>query len=244
MDIQTQLQDIGLTKSEGRVYLFLLENGISTPPQIAKATSIARTNCYHILQSLKIKSLIEEQTRGTRKVYLASDPESLIRALEKKKEATTRLLPDLRAMYTTQKHKPKITFYEGFEQVKQIYHMTYGAKEVYALGSIKYLASLHPTFFQSYMQGLKERDIVLHDILSYPSKEHIAQQGAEILKGLYNTRFASEKDGDFPTDILIWDDTIALITLENPIFGTVIMNPLLAQTFKMIHKMVWQSLPT
>lgn len=240
MDLSTQLKEAGLLPSESTVYLYLLESGLATPPLIAKGTRIARTNCYHILQSLKGKGLIEEHAQGKRKAYLASDPEAIARSLERKKEAINRLLPDLRALYTTQKNKPKIRFYDGLEQIKEIYLQTLSAEEVFGLGSTKQLTELAPDFFAHYLEELQKRKIVFNDILSHPSKEKSGPQMQSVLKGLYEARYFSAEHRDFPTDILIWEDNIALITLEKPIFGTVLTNSLLAKTFRIIFSNLWK----
>jgi hypothetical protein len=42
--------------------------------------------------------------------------------------------------------------------------------------------------------------------------------------------------GELPTDMLIWEDNIALLTLEEPIFGTVITSPLLAKSYRIIFR--------
>ena len=63
----------------------------------------------------------------------------------------------------------------------------------------------------------------------------------EILRGFYEAHFLPQKYKDFPTDMLIWDDNIALITLEEPIFGTVLTNKLLAQTSKIIFDVLWSA---
>ena len=101
MQLEEQLKDLQLTKSETKVYLHLLEQGLSTPPQIARGTGIARTNCYNILSELKNSSLIEEQEKGKRRAYIASDPEALLSIQKKKNEGSC-----YRALYGT-KNKPK-----------------------------------------------------------------------------------------------------------------------------------------
>lgn len=242
MTINEQLQKIGLTKSEITIYLFLLEQGVSSPPDIARGTKIARTNCYNILKSLKQKQLIAEQTKNKRKVYLANDPQALIKDLETKKETMTQLLPDLRALYTTQKNKPKIKFYDGWKQIKEIYWQATQAKEIFAIGSTKHLNEIDPVFFSKFIKELKNNNVVLHDLLSYSSKEKTLPDTSNILKGLYSAKLIPEKYKNFRTDILIWDDNIALITLEEPIFGTILTNPLLSETFKIIFNIVTDSL--
>jgi sugar-specific transcriptional regulator TrmB len=72
--IVKQLREVGLKQNEAEIYLFLLQNGVSTPPQIAKGTAIARTNCYNILKSLEEKDVIELIQKGKREAFLARDP--------------------------------------------------------------------------------------------------------------------------------------------------------------------------
>jgi len=242
MNIQNQLKKMGLTRSETTIYLYLLEQGLSSPPEIASGTKIARTNCYNILKSLKQKRLISEQSKHKRKVYLANDPHALLRNLEIEKETMKQLLPDLRALYTIQKNKPTIKFYDGWDQVKEIYWQATHSKEIFAIGSTKHLDEIDANFFTKFIKKLKNNNVVLHDILSYSSKEKTLPDTSNILKGLYDAKLIPQQYKDFRTDILIWDDNIALITLEEPIFSTVLTSPLLAETFKTVFKIIADSL--
>lgn len=63
-----------------------------------------------------------------------------------------------------------------------------------------------------------------------------------ILRGLYEARYLPSEHQDFPTDLLIWKDNVALITLQEPIFGTILTNPLLAKTFRIIFSNLWKGL--
>jgi len=240
--IEEQLKEIGLHRSEISVYVYLLENGLSTPPQIAKGTKIARTNCYGLLLGLKEKGLIEEHDRRKRKAYIAADPESILRMLDKKREATARLLPDLRALFTTQKNKPKIRFYEGFEQVKEIYYASLAAKEIFAIGSTKQLVQKDEKFLQNYFEEIKNRGILFHDLLSAESISATTSLAVPTVKAMYEFKYLPKKYSDPPTDILIWDDSVALINLQDESFGTILTNPMLAQTFKMIHNILFERL--
>lgn len=240
MAIEDQLRQLSLTKSETKIYLYLLEQGVSTPPQIAKGTGIARTNCYNVLISLKDQGLILEQKKGHRRAYIASDPEALLRTIQKKQELVEQLLPDLRALYTTQKNKPKIQFYEGFGQVKEIYWQATKTQKLLAIGSTKSLVARDAKFFLAFEKKLKENATFLQDLISEPSQLVGTKETKQILQGFYDFRLLPKKYADFPTDILIWDDHIALITLQDPVFGTVITNALLAKTFGYLFEMIWE----
>ncbi|MBI2482856.1 hypothetical protein HYV74_01600 [Candidatus Uhrbacteria bacterium] len=243
MDFPPPLKELGLPASEIAVYLYLLEQGLSTPPQIAKGTGIARTHCYGILRSLQEAKLIEEQRNGKRKAYLASDPEALLRSLDRKRETIARILPDLRGRYMTQKNKPKIQFYDGPEQVQEIYLQTLTAKEVYAIGSTAHLEQLYPKFFPRYVELVRERGILFRDILTHASQEYGAADAMRnAVKGMYDFRVLPKEYGDPPTDLLIWNDSIALIVTTNPIFGTVLTSAPLAAAMKMMFTVLRQGL--
>ncbi len=226
------LREVGLKQNEAEIYLFLLQNGISTPPQIAKGTAIARTNCYNILKSLQEKDVVEQIQKGKREAFLARDPESLKLNLERKLENIERVLPDLRASYVVQKNKPTFQFFEGWVEVKRIYDLTLESKEVYAVGSTEKLNQLDPDFFEKYVKEVEKRQIVFKDLLTFGSKQTSGPKIQALTSGLYSMKFLPEKSGENLTDILIWDDNIALVALAEPIFGTIIKSKPLADTFR------------
>lgn len=229
-----QLREIGLKQNEAEIYLFLLQNGISTPPQIAKGTNIARTNCYNILKSLQEKDVVDLIEKGKRDAYVARDPESLKLSIERKLESIERVLPDLQAAYVVQKNKPGFRFFDGWEEVKNIYGLTLESKEIYAIGSTERLLDLDLKFFENYVKTVDKKGIKFNDLLTHTSKQKSGPLIESLTNSLYSTCFIPEKYGENLTDILIWEDNIALITLEEPIFGTVITSKPLADTFRTI----------
>jgi sugar-specific transcriptional regulator TrmB len=241
MFIETQLKNLGLHSSETQIYLYLLENGLSTPPAVAKGAGMQRTNTYGVLRTLKEKGLVEQQTKGRRKAYLARDPEALVFNLKQKQEVAERLLPDLRALYSFQKNKPKLRFFEGWSEVKEIYLNTLTAKKVIAIGSTLQMAGVDDKFTKYYQKQLSEKKIIYYDILTSASKATLPQIKSFLGK-LHEAKFLPAKYQDLPTDILLWDNNIALITLKEPVFGTILTNELLVKTFETIFEVLWEHL--
>jgi predicted transcriptional regulator len=242
MNVETSLKDLGLLQSEIRIYLYLLQQGLATPPQISKGTGIQRTNAYHVLQSLREKGLILEQTKGTRKVYLTNDPEALLLSLERKKDIVANILPDLRGLRNVQKNKPTIRFFDGITQIQEIYWLSLEAKEIIALGSTNRLYALFPEFMGRWVQEVKKRQIIIRDIVTFPSRDQVLRYMSEALKGSYDARILPMKYGELSTDLLLWNDNIALITLEEPYFGTILTNAQLTKTFKIMLELIRERL--
>jgi len=193
------------------------------------------------LNSLKEKDVIDEQLKAKRKAYIARTPESLKLRLERKLESVGRLLPDLEAIYTTQKNKPSFRFYDGWQEVKSIYDLSLEGKKIYALGSAERLITLDRDFFEKYIKNVKKQSIVFQDLLTADSVK-----SADLIKNVenndYNLKFLSNEYSENITDMLIWDDNIALISLEEPIFGTVITSKPLAGTLKTILQFIWNKI--
>lgn len=240
MKLINQLKQLGLQDSEASVYLFLLNQGLATPPQVAKGTGIARTNTYHLLRSLKEKGLIEEQPQRKRKAYVARDPQALLMTLERHRELAEELLPDLRALHATQKNKPKIQFFEGWEEIKQIYRQTLSAEIIRAIGSAKKLAAVDEKFLAQYQKDLNKNKVLFCDILT--SDEKTTRMIQETRGPLHDIKVLPRTDQEIQTDMLIWGDHVALICLEEPMFGTVLTSPIIAQAFRVIHEVMWKAL--
>lgn len=232
------LEAVGLHENEAKAYLYLLENGLSTTPQIARGTKILRTNTYHVLRSLLQKRLIEARSRGKRQAYLAHDPSALLAAHDIEREAIDRLLPDLRGLYTVQKNKPKIRFYDGFQEVKQLYMQSLEGEEVFAMGSMKHLSALEQDFFDFYIRAIRDRKIIFHDLVTSASAQPFGADVKSLCGELYTYKSLPPKYNSMATDIFVWGDNIALITLSEPIFGTLLQNKLLADTFRFMFELI------
>lgn len=242
MDLEAELKKIGLNKSELKVYMHLLANGLSSPPQIAAATGIARTNIYHLIDDLLERGLIEEQLKRKRKIYLARDPEAILRSIERQKEAVERLLPELRALYKVQKNQPVIRFYDGVDELMEIFDQTLQAKQILGIASTEQLFGLSSNYFaKKYPLEIKKREISFRDILTYESGKDAAKRTKVAMGGLYEYRLLKSDFGNPACDILIWDDKIALMTLNEPVFGTVLTSKTLADMFRVMFEIMWRS---
>lgn len=234
MLLDEQLRQLGLGQSEVKVYLFLLEHGLASPSEVAKGLSMQRPNTYQVLRSLVERGLVLEQKQGGHNAYLTTDPEALLINLEQKKALVASILPDLRGLRHTQKNKPTVQYFDGLSQIQDIYDMALETDELLALGSTDRLYQLMPSFVESWLGKLKKRKIVLHDIVTHVSGNEAAHKMVASLKGYYDASILPQATGELTTDILIWNNHLALITLEEPYFGTVITNASLVNTFRQV----------
>jgi HTH-type transcriptional regulator, sugar sensing transcriptional regulator len=112
------LEDLGLTKSEIKVYLALLELGSSSAGDILKKARIQNSVLHFTLNNLIEKGLVTYVKRGKARVYQSADPETLISYVEDKKNQLKTILPELKKRQSLAQEKEEVEIFEGVRGVK------------------------------------------------------------------------------------------------------------------------------
>jgi len=128
MDYRDQLINLGLDNLEAKAYLGLLEMDSGTILGLTHKTGIKRSNMYNIMDSLVQKKLVILTNKNGKRRYYAEDPKkirSLLSEEEKnlsaRKQKLLEIIPELSSIYSANVKKPKIRFYEGREEIKQVF---------------------------------------------------------------------------------------------------------------------------
>lgn len=111
------LEDIGLTNAEIKVYLALLELGSTKAGGVIKKTGLQNSVVHLTLQKLVEEGFASYIKKGHTKYYQASDPNTILEFIDKKKERFKEILPKLLAKQK-QQEKPQAEVYEGFKGFK------------------------------------------------------------------------------------------------------------------------------
>jgi HTH-type transcriptional regulator, sugar sensing transcriptional regulator len=100
--MQAELEKLGLTKGESKVYLALLRLGKSKVGKVVKTSSVSYSKVYDILERLTQKGLVSTATMQKVKYYQAVEPFRLTEFIERKeqevqdqKESLNRIMKDL-----------------------------------------------------------------------------------------------------------------------------------------------------
>jgi sugar-specific transcriptional regulator TrmB len=236
------LSKAGLSDSEQHVYLSLLEYGDQNPTDLSKTTRTLRPNTYALLKNLTQKGFVQRIKKGKRYIYRAKEPESLLAIFVEQKKQFESIIPTLELLRYQEKNKPSVRIFEGLDQIKTIYEESLSTEQLFGIASTEKLFELDRLFFQSYLKSIRIKNIFFKDILTHHSGAKAAQEMKEELKGYYEYKLLSEKRGEFANDILIYDDTVALVTFATHIHGVTIKDPETAKTFKAIFDTLWASL--
>lgn len=120
--IRTLLEKLGLTGSEIKVYMYLLERGVSmSVMDIAKGLAAHRPIIYKALSLLLEKGLVSSTLKGKRKQYSAESPEKLRNMINEVTIDVEETIPDLEDIYKSPKTKPIVKFFEGKKGITYVF---------------------------------------------------------------------------------------------------------------------------
>lgn len=121
-----ELQGIGLTNGEIKVYLALLKIGENSTGAITKESQVSRSKLYFILDKLSKKGLVSHVLKGKVSYFKAMEPKRILNYMDeknlefnKKKDEIKGLIQKLENQKI--KDKTEATLYSGIKAIKNFY---------------------------------------------------------------------------------------------------------------------------
>ncbi|MBI2148880.1 hypothetical protein HYU23_04320 [Candidatus Woesearchaeota archaeon] len=122
------LEDLGLTKTEIKIYLALLKLGQTTTTPIVKEAQIHASKVYEFLQKLVHKGLVSYVIKSNKKYFTITEPNYLKELLKEKeiklkkqKQDILKLIPELNRLRKNESYEIKAGIYEGLSGIKFVY---------------------------------------------------------------------------------------------------------------------------
>ncbi|MFA5995184.1 MAG: helix-turn-helix domain-containing protein [Patescibacteria group bacterium] len=247
----TIFEQLGFSPKETAVYLALLELDSATPTEISKKTSLNRTSCYDVLESLMKKGLISKFKKKSKIYFHAGDPKRLIHYLEREREEfdkkiktqqqlVEQVLPELASLLHPQSTKPKVTFYEGEKGMREAYEDTLNAKEtILAYANVETMHEGLPNFFPEYYARRAKAKIAIKAIM--PKNVSSIERATKDKTELRESVLLPDVTTTFSPEVNIYNDKVLIASWKEKI-AVVIESREFAQLQKLIYQLVWQSL--
>ncbi len=114
------LKEMGLTETEIKVYVSLLEQGESLASKISEKANVERAVTYHILEKLIKKGIVSYVIKENRKYFSAAEPEKLKSLLREKEDLLNELIPELAKLKKSEEQPLSIEVFKGKEGFKTV----------------------------------------------------------------------------------------------------------------------------
>lgn len=239
-NMQKILRQYGLTEKEADFYIAALSLGTASITSITKKAGLKRPTAYLVIDELLKKHLLISVPQGKKIFYKAEHPEKLIIKLEENRRKIEEILPELVSLYSSSSKDPKIRFYEGKEKLFSMYEEIFKAKKIKAMISVdRFLSLFTIKDNEHFFRILTRHGGKLHDMLQ-DTKKAREFAGSKYRNGVGEVKILP-KTFDFATDVLVFDDKIALISFGN-IIGIIIEDKNIAKTQQQMLSFVWNQL--
>jgi len=245
MSLITELQKIGLSDKEAKVYLATLELAQASVQDIAKKANVNRATTYVVLESLVKMGLCTTYVKNKKTQYIANSPEAIASIFESQKLAIENnqkdfknILPELKSISNRQSDKPVVKFFEG------------------KIGAL----SAADLIFDDYKLFEDEKSLMIYpndrikEIITPEDKKKFRKSRLDKKiksKALYTSsvKIPSTSDGErlmissqeFPitSDIAIYGDNVRIISLGKKLSALIIKDKEIANTLKSIFELAW-----
>ena len=240
MKIPTSLlRSVGLTDIEAQIYLAALELGEASMQDLSRKSGVKRTSIYNFIDKLIERQIIIETKKRKRSMYSAVSPDQLWEVGRTRLHELEKLLPELRAIHNQSMRKPRVTFYEGIDGIKEVYADTLQEKQpIVGWSDFQHMAEvLGRDYFSVYPPERAKRGITFQSIVcDTPIARELAKENSRVLR---ETKFITS--GDLRTEINIYGDKVALMSFRSqPAFAVLIEDRDLAETLRVTWKELWK----
>lgn len=238
MNLQKQLQNIGLSQKEAVVYLATLELGSASAHKIAEKAGLARSTVYEVLDALLKHGFVSTFRKKTVKYFSAEEPNNVFRLAQTRVDAIREVLPQLNAMAGEFRRRPTVRFYQGTEEMKIVLEeMMAEADSVLCFGAPEDLfRELGDYFYKLVERRVKKKIPVRLLALDSARARERKERGPKELR----TVKILPPNYEFHGNIWIWKNKIAMFSFIGDLVAVVIESKELADMQKAMFENLWE----
>ncbi|HLN18721.1 MAG TPA: helix-turn-helix domain-containing protein [Patescibacteria group bacterium] len=246
--LEKEIEKLGLSDKEARVYLAALQLGKSPVQEIAVQARVNRATTYVIIDSLRKKGLMSTTEQNEKILFVAESPSNLLgmvrlqeKELKEKEKKIADLLPELLALHSLTGNKPKVKFYEGIEGLYTIQeeYLKTKSKQIYNISCFDNFLIAMPRVGNEYTPRRIKKGI--RSKLIYITKDGPNKRFSSNEEELRESKYISPEVFPFKSDITIFDNKVSIESYEEGIISVLIEHQSIADSLRAIFEFIWNN---
>lgn len=246
-DIGAELETLGLSQNEAKVYLASLKAGPTTAQMLAAKATISRPTTYIMIESLVKKGLMSSYFKGKKKYFAAANPNQLTyivnnlkrEALEKE-AAVAKIVDALGKMVDEEKTATSIRVLEGAESTSEVQRdiLESGATETFELVNIDEARKWVPPVYKG---DIREKLVLKCKTRSLYNSSTGKILDWQLPKGnRHEGRYLDSRTQPLHGNIVIYADRVALTSYGAKKVTIITRDQGLATTMKTMFNALWE----
>ncbi|MBT4538771.1 hypothetical protein HOI26_02835 [Candidatus Woesearchaeota archaeon] len=228
-----KLLHIGLTPTEAKIYVMLVDLSKAQAGVLSRRTGIHRRSIYDALDRLIEKGLVSYIMENDKRYYMPTDPTRIQEIINLQQQDVMSIMPTLLAKFQEKKDKQQTFFYRGKEGIKTIFEdQIRDGKDIFIIGASRAAQDHLKYYLPHYTKKRIKNKIKLHALYALP--EHVTPPPLSRIKYLpetFNSLVSTNIYGD-KAAIILWlpHDPVAIL----------INQPDIAKSFKKYFDLLWK----
>lgn len=232
------LVELGLSKNEAKVYLSLLDLGVSSITHIADKCKLHRANVYDSVKKLINKGLAAYIQKEKVTLYEATEPKSLLRIIKEKENLLMSILPQLELTKNMATSKGEAHVFEGAPAfVRILYEFLEYKEPILVYGIPKTAPEMMSTKMPHFHKERLKLKIPMKHIYNHNAKERIAF----LNKMSYTSAKFLPESFDSQVSTNVCGDQIVICLWIQPVMIIQIKNQAIADSYKNYFSLLWDS---
>jgi sugar-specific transcriptional regulator TrmB len=246
LELQTYLKKAGIEPAATKVYIELSKEGPSTALQLAKSTSVSRTQVYRYLEALQSSGLVSAEQLSYGTLFRALPLENLEALIVDRETEATELRTQLDGMTTLLQHiagsnGPKATtqHYYGIAGLKQAnWNLTKAEHEFRVFETAHISQLLDKTFTRRLRERFVEKRLHSFDLTN---AEHVAASDIEpYTPSLTKLRQVAPEILHINFEVYIYNDVVTLLDYSKQnAMAIEVHHPALHTMMKQLFEAMW-----
>jgi HTH-type transcriptional regulator, sugar sensing transcriptional regulator len=233
---QKLLEEAGLTATEARIYLSLLEKGACRAGEVSRHTSIHRRSVYDAIERLIEKGLVSYIKTNNRRYFEAASPERLLELLREKEDNIKQILPEMQLLRKFSEKKKEVLFFRGKQAIKTVFDdQIKEGKEICVFGDAINVNEIVKYYFTHFDKERIEKNIRVRMLFDEGARKE------KYLKKipLADIRFIP-KGNKSPVSTNIYANKVSIIIWEDNPKAILMADSALAESFGTYFEFMWK----
>ncbi|MDQ7009124.1 MAG: helix-turn-helix domain-containing protein [Candidatus Gracilibacteria bacterium] len=243
--MEEKLIELGFNKKEIKVFLYLLEFGISAASEVARNLGFPKSSVNFLADNLWKKGVLKKSFRGKTGYYesdISNFEKIILEEIKNKKSILEDILPKLKEKNQNNIYRPKIIFIDGIENCKKAYleiiefSKNKNNTKYCEIGAHKDLVNTFGEEFMNNFIKLRKKYNLICDAIS---------NNGETESQFKNKNYSEERElqlfdenifGKIYSTIVIYNNKVLILNLRGNPSGVLIENKDFYETMKILFK--------
>jgi sugar-specific transcriptional regulator TrmB len=238
--LNKELEKLGFSPSEIKIYKHLLKKGSSYPKEISFETKINRTNVYEALDRLVKKGIVSFIVKNNIKWFEAKNPKSIVSLIDEKeddlKKTKKQVLKDIKKIELNKdKSELEANIFTGKKGLRMLFEeILEKKKNISLIASQLQFKKVFGPYFELWHKKRIESDIKQRSIFPKHMKNKLKE------RKLLRYKFIDDSFAN-PTTTIIYANTCVFIQWSKEPLAIKIQNKEIVKSHKNYFDLLWES---